>query len=935
MRDGCRLRGAGNLHPSAYDDRLSFLLVPIGVRLVAVFDIRKLAWALATIAGIPVAASADGPAFLIEIADTSAYRIGYEQLAALAPALGDVPSDHLRLSTRGEPRHLHVHDGGDGRFGPGDSVSFYGERLHGKQSWFDTYAVNNVYRLDLADQPVVQPDPVRAAAAGAAALRRTLHLEEENLQIRLSNQWVKPDEEPDLWHWTKLTQIDPQPFQASFALPDLAARGDVRIRLSFRGLSEFYAPPGQDKPADHAVDITLNGVPVRTATFDKRNEHAVDLVVPVSRLKPADNVLELRVPQRMIAGQADAMVDVVMFDYVHLDYPIAGDLDDTPLPFTVAHPGSLVLEAEGEGDLVLYGRDGSRTDGELRDGRWHFERLALGDYQPVLQNRYGAPAALRPAPAARWRDVEAGYDYLLIAHPSLLAASRPLADYHRDRGLRVAEIDVTDLYAEFNDGIVHPRAIRDFVAHAYQDWPAPRPRFVLLVGDASFDVRSDRAEDARYAKWANRELLIPGQFGEIDGGEYEGTDKLAARRNLIPTWQYPSEEGHSAADNYFVAVDGDDWLPDLALGRFPVVEPDEVAAIVAKTIRYLDEPDFGDWRRRTLFATDTNTYFQSESTRIASLLEDEGFSADKVYPTDQEADNEAHIATLKNAFNEGQLLVHFVGHGGRYIWRTGPPDLTKNHDLFTLDHVAQLQNGHRLPMVLSMTCYSAPFDHPSADSIGERFLREADKGAIAVFAASWRNTPVPAFSQAAIEELMTPGAAIGEALMRAKRTLDKPWSRTLVETYNLLGDPAVVLQRPSLPLKLQARTRGDRPIIDIRIEDADVNGRATIEWRAEDGTVLARRWREMRGRFAAVAVPAVAQDAREVQLHLVDYAGRRDGLARLVLDSGEDEDEAPAAAAEPAPPSAPVTSTAADAVQPRSAGPVTDRIVKATMESNS
>ena len=24
-------------------------------------------------------------------------------------------------------------------------------------------------------------------------------------------------------------------------------------------------------------------------------------------------------------------------------------------------------------------------------------------------------------------------------------------------------------------------------------------------------------------------------------------------------------------------------------------------------------------------------------------------------------------------------VLHFIGHGGRYIWRTGPPDLRKNN----------------------------------------------------------------------------------------------------------------------------------------------------------------------------------------------------------------------------------------------------------------
>lgn len=854
---------------------------------------RALCTALAL---LPAAAVQGAPAFHIEIADTAAYRVSHEELAALAPGLGELPSDRLTLSVRGEPRRLYVEDGGDGVFGPGDAVTFYGERLHGRQSWFDTYAVNNVYRLAVADAAADagadRHDAAAVAAAGdGAGLRRRLHLEEENLQIRLSNRYVQPHEEPDLWHWAKLTQIDPAPFQVPFALPGLSTDGTVGVELMFRGLSNVRMPHGSDKaakPVDHVVEVMLGGEVVATARFEDREQHRLTLELPASRLAETGSTLMLRVPQRHLPGAADALVDVVMFDFVAFDYPIHADLGATPLPITVAgsdagRPASIALTATAQ-SLALYGADGSRHVGERSGEGWRFDGIAAGDYQPVLDDRYAAPAKLRTEMPARWRDVDEGYDYLLIGHATLLPEAAPLARHHRDNGLRVAEIDVDALYDEFNHGIVHPDAIRNFIAHAYHHWPAPRPRFVLLVGDASFDVRSERAEDTRYAKWVNRELLQPGGFGVIPGGRYADGSKVAAQRNLIPTWQYPSEEGHSAADNYFVAVDGDDWLPDLAIGRFPVVEPSEVAAIVAKTIRYANSTDFGDWRRRALFTTDTSTYFQRESTRLAQALDGEGFSTTEVYANKEETDNDQQINALNAALNEGQLLVHFIGHGGRYIWRTGPPDFQRNHDLFTLDHVAQLQNGDRLPMVLSMTCYSAPFDHPDADSIGERFLREADKGAIAVFAASWRNSPTPQFSEAAVTELMTPGATIGEALMRAKRTLTNKWHRTLVETYNLLGDPAVVLQRPSLPLKLEANSRGGTERLDVRIDqDRGVNGRMTIEWRGADGAVVASAAREIRGRHASVLVPPAGADAAEVHVHVTDYAGRRDGVARLAL----------------------------------------------------
>jgi hypothetical protein len=111
-----------------------------------------------------------------------------------------------------------------------------------------------------------------------------------------------------------------------------------------------------------------------------------------------------------------------------------------------------------------------------------------------------------------------------------------------------------------------------------------------------------------------------------------------------------------------------------------------------------------------------------------------------------------------------------------------------------------------------MTCYSAPFDHPTADSIGEKFLRLPDRGAIAVLAASWRSDPNPGFSEALVGELLA-GGTIGEAIQRAKRT---QLSAAPIELYNLLGDPALPLAIPAAggrlagPVAPAAGDGGDR-----------------------------------------------------------------------------------------------------------------------------
>jgi len=126
-----------------------------------------------------------------------------------------------------------------------------------------------------------------------------------------------------------------------------------------------------------------------------------------------------------------------------------------------------------------------------------------------------------------------------------------------------------------------------------------------------------------------------------------------------------------------------------------------------------------------------------------------------------------------------------------------------------------------------MTCYSGPFDHPNQDSIGEMFLRVPDRGAVGVFAASWRNSPSRGFSQAILSELTDPGTTVGEALMRAKQVTR---SRTLVETYNLLGDPAISLVVPAEQMALEVEVGDGVTVVTGNVDQEDFNGDGLLEW---------------------------------------------------------------------------------------------------------
>jgi hypothetical protein len=744
--------------------------------------------AVALALGVSAAGAAEAPtAFKIYVEQPGAYAVSFADLAAAGLAADDLPSGDLAVTLGGESVPIWVADGGDGRFGPGDRFELLGEHLAGEITYWNERSRYNVYRLrtDGAGAARMVARPASDDPADGTPLLREWRHEEDALFIRPP---ARPGETHELWFWAKIVG-GYEPVQVPLELPGLdrqSGRG-VALRVGLRGWSRPRTKGSEELP-DHRVDLLLNGRPLAEAGWDGTGLHVVELPdVPAGHFLAGANVLTLASPGRR---QADGrqMVDVVLLDWIELVAPHDGRVGDEQLTLHGAEPAAVHLQADGEGELLVYGAAGWRAAAGSDTGlvvEAGADRLVA-----TRDARLRSPDAVVADRPSTLRDAAQQADYLMIAHRDLLAAVEPLAHFHRRRGLKVEVVDVEDVYDEFSHGVRDPLAIRDFLAYAHASWRPPAPRFVLLVGDASWDTRNERAVDENYADWEHRPNERA-RFVKNDSTPYAG-DAGLNHRNLVPTLSFDNRFGHAASDNLFVAFadDGEkaDWLPAMAIGRFPVAEPEEVAAIVEKSIRYATAPEAGDWARQVLFISNDQPSFQKRSNQVADEVEAKGFRAVKIYPQADEPSNQAHTAELMSALDDGALFVHFYGHGGRYIWRTGPPDLEKNHDLLTLDHLDALAPSARLPVVLSLTCYSAPFDHPSADSIGEKLLRLEGRGAIAVVAASWRNSPRVSWGKTLFEELTAPGATIGEALMRAKR---RERNRFFVNSYNLLGDPAL------------------------------------------------------------------------------------------------------------------------------------------------
>ncbi|HET7777888.1 MAG TPA: C25 family cysteine peptidase [Rudaea sp.] len=833
---------------------------------------------------VPMYAQACAGSVHIELREPGVYALDQAAIVAAQPGLGDCRSDDLVLTQRGGEVPLRIVGDSGGRLVAGTRLEWVGEPLHGPQSWFDPYSTVNVYILSAAPGTHARMQAAAPAAGShAGTLFRHVHFEQENELIRLNRVTMQPGEEPDFWQWAKLTHADPQPFTFAFDLPDLsrggAAPAMIEATLNFRGISFINKPHknGEKTTPHHVVEVTVNGKRVASLQWDERFESLQQVTLPRALLKAEGNVLGLQVPVRHDGDADNPIVDVVMFNWFELTYPIDGNLGASTAAFSVAEaaakaPAIVELAAAKPEPVTLYGSDGRLfADTPAGAGRHRFAGVTPGiEVYPVVGSAFLAPVLVRAVADQDWRDGGGGQDYVIISHRSLIDAIAPLAEFHRRNGLKVAVIDVDQVYDQFNDGISHPVAIKNLIDYARAHW-AVKPRYVLLVGTASFDIRESGKEVS----------MQPADFDPRTGVSFIKRNDMRANpsgRNLIPTWQYPSDGGQSASDNHFVANSDKDYHPALAIGRLPAVTPDEVAAIVRKTLNYATGSDVGSWRHRVMFIANENASFQSSSDEIARDVGAQGFAAEKIYGNQAEADNLAHQAAINDGLNSGELLVHFIGHGGRFIWRTGPPDPNKNHDLFTLADVSKLRNGTRLPMVLSMTCFSAPFDNPGEDSIGERFLLEPDKGAVAVFAASWTNAPSAAFSRKLVAELIKPGQTIGDAIVAAKQEIN---DATMVEMYNLLGDPALVLERPRD--RVDIVRNGDRwqDAITVRVPEPGFGGEVTVDWVDAAGNLIDSKTYEARDAQFQLTVPT--PEAAGVRIYAANYRSGRDALGTLDL----------------------------------------------------
>ncbi len=700
----------------------------------------------------PTATAQPRPAAAAALPATPPLPVDAVKLLVDQPGLYRVTASDLRAAgldpTRHDPAQLALTLAGQpvtlAAEGSGDALQwiFYGEPRGSR------YGQENAYRLSWGDQ--AQDSAVRAVAPAAGQPVTTF-----TAQQRLEEQKLYLSQLPagsDHWLWHSL--FAPDTFTVPFDLPGWAG-GDVDLAVSLWANTEDAAAN-----PDHRAQLEVNGQQVAESDWDGKGWRTITATLPADSVQPTDNTLTLVVP-----GDTGATVDVIYLDRIDLAYDRTMAVDGGQLVFTAEAGAPLAVQGVDPAQARLWdvtdpnaaqpvsGAEAGPAGLSFQDGEAEGQRsYAVAEPATLL-----APLAIQPADGVDLRQNAQGADYIAIAHPDFIDALQPLVDFRRAQGLRVAVANIEDVYDTFSGGMIDPSAIRDYMLYARDNWPGPAPRYLLLVGDASYDYQG----------------FLPG-----------------STPNFVPTYLLQTHfVGETASDNWFVSLDDEDDRPDMAVGRIPAQTAEQVADVVAKTLAYEQDPAAAEWSGRALFvADDKQSSFQEISDDLAANFLPESYEVEKIY-LGQAADANAEVI---RQLNQGVGVLTYVGHGSMNVW--AQEKILRTEDATVLSNDA-------LPFMMTMTCLVGYFHHPQAISMGEELLFNPSGGVVAALVPTSESLASDQSELASniYTHLFGDAPTVGEAIMLGKRDLsaERDLMQDLIETFTLLGDPALRLQRPN------------------------------------------------------------------------------------------------------------------------------------------
>ena len=514
-------------------------------------------------------ARASGPANRVRIAtsQTGIYRVAASELATLfGQTTGNIEyrisNATLALEHRGQPVAWWPSSGGD-------ALHFFAEDQN------DPFSARDAYFVSLgpgAHAAVLGAGtPVPAPSTGDSTM---VYQQDSFAATAASN-----DPEADFWFWAAMTPGNPtyEIFEADFELPDVQSSSGATITLRLFGATE------SGHSLDHQVAIEVNGSVQGTVTWDSRGEHLVVLTLPGGLLSDTNTL-------RLTASLPEEVLESVVYvNSFEVDYERAHRVED----------GELMIELSGQATLSVDGL--ASTSFELLD--------VTSARTPVR-----LVGALVDQPSSHRASFDAPAGATRSSSPSCRPFT-PCTDTFLQRRCRNG-----GLPGDHSPGSCSRRATPcrlPRIARAFHPGDRPRER-VRRLRQRHRQCRSDPPLPDRLLRTQQSDAAIRRAHGQ-------GHDRLPRHPRARNQSRAALTRGNTtrplSSDSALGDVVGNDGVPEIAIGRIPVLTEEELSNYIDKVESY-ESGSLSGHDRVVIAADDPDTAgdFTATSNTVANLL---------------------------------------------------------------------------------------------------------------------------------------------------------------------------------------------------------------------------------------------------------------------------------------------------------------------------
>jgi hypothetical protein len=750
----------------------------------------------------------------IEIEEPGIYRIIYEDLHGVGFSLDGIDPTYFHIENQGREIAYQFEGDEDDLFEPGESLLFFGEHFQGDYlsslyahqadhwpafgSWqpefsdfmLEKYTNINVYWLYISEEPglrITEIDGTPQSGNLVTTFVDHARFEEEKVW------WTTHFTNEDTWFW-EYVEVKNFPLTRNYLINLI----DPKISPNHEALIEGQIVSATSSSAlnpDHHLQFLLNDQLLSDDDWDGAIRHSFIGTINQQNLISGENNFSYKVHSVGLPASRYG------FDWISVSYlrELKAVNDQLLFEINPSEADNVQIANLSSPENYLWNISNplhpvAISSPEFEAGFLTFNQGNIEQHQYIVSNLSAVKPVSEKLSLYAPRDLLSPYqqaDYLIISPMIFHDTLQSQADYRSSQGYKVHLVDLQDVYNQFNFGISHPIAIKNFFGYTYQHWEKPAPTYVLLVGDGHWDLRKTRSTS---------EIFLPPNFVWVDPlqGEVDSLSDL-------------------------VAVAGDDIFPDAMIGRLPVNTTQELQAYIDKTIIF--ENENSEYKKNLTFVAD-NFYLQDSENctdddpaticltdtagnfpaLVNQVIADEihqPYQINKIFLDEYNCRSlgSDHCSLVTDdiiyAFNQGNQIISYNGHGAISNWAS--------EKVFHVDHIPSLSNADLYPVVFSLDCvdgywYFPPnLDGQTTDrrSLAEELTRVPDKGAVAMLSS-------PGNGYVNGHELLQrgffsafsnlPHPALGALDLNAKLTLmANHGNDSLIFTYMIFGDPALQL----------------------------------------------------------------------------------------------------------------------------------------------